>query len=99
MSAVAINQDFRVISNAIDAISTLNGSITINTQPTGVIDIKHAGTTVVSIANDDSIKMKANLSQNISITTSDGGKTVVSDLELSHEHEHTEEVEVSHDIK
>ena len=99
MSAATINQDFRVISNAIDAISTLNGSITLDTQPSGVIDIKHAGTTVVSINVDGSIEMTAKPSQNINLTTSDGGKTVISDLDVSHEHEYTEEVTVSHDLK
>ena len=36
MSAATINQDFQVISNAIQAISTLNGNITLDTQPTPV---------------------------------------------------------------
>ena len=87
MSTAAINQDFRVVCNAIDVISTLNGSITLDTQPTGVVEIKHVGSTMASIANDVSIEMKAKLSQNINLTTSNGGKTVISDLELSHEHE------------
>ena len=65
MSAATINQGFRVISNAIDAISTLNGSITLDTQPSGVIDIKHAGTTVLSVGTDGSIEMIAKPSQKI----------------------------------
>ena len=70
-------------------------------QPTDVLDIKHAGTAVVSITNDGSIEMKAQPSQNVHLTTFNGSKTVISDLELSHEHEyvHLEEVTVSHDIK
>ena len=100
MSAETINhQDFRGISNAIDAISTLNDSITLDTQPTDPIDIKSAGTTVVSIAAEGSIEVKAKQSQNINITTSDGGKTVINDLDLSHEYKYMKEVVVSHDIK
>ena len=64
MSAATINQDFWVISNAIDTMSTLNGSITLDTQPTGVIDIKHAGITVVSLNTNGSMDMQAKEVQN-----------------------------------
>ena len=74
MSAATINQDFRVISNAIDAIGRLDGSITLDTQSTGVIDIKHSGTTVLSVSVDRGIVMQAKEEQNINLNTSDGGK-------------------------
>ena len=99
MSTAQFHQDLRVISNSIDAISTLNGSIKFDTQPSGVLDIKHTGTTVMLVKADGSIEIKAKPSRNLHPTTSDGGKTVISDLELLHEHEYTEEVVVSHDIK
>ena len=99
MSAATINQDFQVISNAIQAISTLNGNVTLDTQPTGVVDVKHAGTTVSKVANDGSVEITAKPGKNINRTTSDSGNTVISDLQISHEYEYVEEVTVSHDLK
>ena len=61
--------------------------------------MKHAGTTVLKVANDGSIEMIAKPGKNINLTTSDSGKTVISDLDISHEHEYVEEVTVSHDLK
>ena len=71
MSAATINQDFQDISNAINVISTGNGSITLNTQSSGVIDIKHSGITILSVNVDAPIDMKAKEGQNINLNISD----------------------------
>ena len=54
---------------------------------------------MVSVGVDGSIEMRAKEGQNINLNTSDGGKTIISDLELNHGHEYTEEVTISHDLK
>ena len=99
MSAAIINQSFKVIDNSIDAISTLNGSISIDTQPSGSIDIKQGGETVINITEDGVITMTAKDNQNINLTTSGTGKTVINNLEYTDKDNiYTEEVVIEHAV-
>ena len=83
MSISTINQSFRVIDGSVDAISTLNGSISMDTSPAGQIDLKQNTTPVVNISPEDQVSVTAKESQNIYLTTTNGGKTVISDSEYT----------------
>ena len=82
-----------------DAIESLNGSTTLNTQPTGVICINHSGTAALLVKVDGSIEMEAKEGQNINLNTSDKEKDIISYLDFIHWDKYVEEAVISHYIR
>ena len=99
MSISTINQAFRVVSGDQSLISTLNGDIALDTAPSGQITLNQNTSPIINITEDGSVNVTAKDAQNIYLTTTSGGKTVINNLDyIDKDNVYKEEVTIEHDM-
>ena len=71
ISIATVNQNFKLVTDSVEAVSLLNGNVKFDTQCDGTIDIQHFRNTMQQ------------REKNITLTTTNGGKTIISDLDFT----------------
>lgn len=83
MSVATLNQNFKVVTDSVEAISLLNGNVKIDTKSDGTIDILQFGDTRIKVDSVGNVEMRAADGKNINLSTTNGGKTYISDLDYT----------------
>ena len=99
MSIAKVNQNFKVVTESVEAISLLNGNVKIDTKADGAIDIQQFGDTRIQVDNVGNLALYAADGKNINLATTNGGKTIISDLDyVDKDGIVIENVQVGHDM-
>ena len=99
MSIAKVNQNFKVVTEAVEAISLLNGNVKIDTQADGTIDIQQFGNTRIQVDSVGNLALSAADGKDINLATSNGGKTIISDLDFTDRDGIViENIQVGHDM-